>query len=86
MAKDEAVTYAKLLKKAGAHCLDSFYSKMGVDSGPFWTEVLTTVYDFPLELAELAIINQDSMITSAVYDYYKQFNPPIDFFHTVAKF
>ena len=71
LGKSEAVTYALLLKKADAHCLDSFYGKIGGDSDTFWTEVLTTVYDFPLELAALALLNKDTMITTAVYDYMK---------------
>ena len=79
LEKNEAVIYAQLLKKAGAHCLDSFYSKVGISDDSFWTEVLTTVYEFPLELAQLALANKDTMITSAVYDYHKQFNPPVDF-------
>jgi hypothetical protein len=51
LKKNEAVIYASLLKKADAHCLDSFYSKMGTDDGLLWTEILTTVYGFSLEFA-----------------------------------
>jgi hypothetical protein len=51
LKKNEAVIYAKLLKKADAHCLDSFYAKMGTDDDPFWSEILTTVYGFSLEFA-----------------------------------
>ena len=51
LEKNEAVIYATLLKKAGLHCLDSFYSKMGISDDMFWTEVLNTVYEFPLEFA-----------------------------------
>ena len=52
----------------------------------FWIEILTTVYAFPLEHAELALLNPDTMITKVVHDYLTQFNPPIDFFHKIAKF
>ena len=86
LGKNEAVIYAKLLKKAGVHCLDSFYSQVGNDDESFWTEILNTVYDFPLELATLALTNKDTMITTALYEYNKGYNPPFDFFEKVAKF
>jgi hypothetical protein len=50
LGKGEAVIYSMLLKKAGVHCLDSFYNKIGIDDDDFWTEVLTTVYEFSLGL------------------------------------
>jgi hypothetical protein len=69
LGKNEAIVYAKLLKKAGEHCLDTFYSKVGPKDNSFWNDVLISVYDFKPELAELALLNKDSMITTALYDY-----------------
>ncbi len=86
LTKNEAVIYVKLLKKAGLHCLDSFYAHMGMKDESFWMEVLTTVYEFPMDLAQIVLKNKDSMMTTAVYDYLQQFKPPNDFFERVAKF
>ena len=86
LSKNEAVIYVKLLKKAGLHCLDSFYTQIGVKDDSFWVEVLNTVYDFPLELARMALANKETIITTAIYDYLQGFKPPHDFFLKVAKF
>jgi hypothetical protein len=84
--EEEASSYLTLLKQHKELDLDYISNQLLHFSDDFWTKVLVDLCGFSKEIAKIIIGKKETMITQALYDYFRSFSLSTKLAEDISKF